>query len=464
MIRTTMQRRAFIRTLGLGLGGALIAPFLERQLARAQGEAEPNSDRPSILVNLGAVFGWSVLGKRGADGEPYRIYQPSSPQLTASSLPEIFEPLSGYASQALLVSGLSREGFGNFHGSMRLGTGLPSKGAGASYDVLIGEQVGKEMPLERLSWRLGYHSDVTSYTLGGHEIPAYRGVGDMYKALFGEAGSPALERKTRGQKLIMDGLRGDLLKVRERLAAPEIEALDQYESSMDRLSSRLENTLRVQCPDLTLEERPEAEAAALEQDYPSGNVYRWAQRCYSDMALMAVQCGLTKMITMYPISGQDDGRRYDYVPYQGKEEDAATFHDGICHSHHGGVNPTGHPSMVRHQRFCAESMRYLMDGLGQISLDPDTLALERAVGVWHNHGGAWHHNVNEFVASKNHVAMVIDGTSRTFATGQHLDLPWDDSTHHAQFFQTIMEGFGVDASGFGDRRYARGSVAEMLKG
>ena len=457
MIRTPIERRAFIRALGLGAGYSMIAPFLDAQLAHAQGDAV--HDRPKILANFAPVFGWSVLGKTDANGQPYRIYEPSSATLTPKSLPEIFSPLASYSDRMMIVSGLSRQGFGNFHGSMNLGTGFPSKGSGPSYDYLLARQISKDLPIDLLSWRLGYHSDILSYGANRRSIPCFDRLGDMYRSLFGQAGTPGLEQQLKGQSVIMDSLRADLNKTRRQLAGTEIAAFDEYETSLRQLTSRIERSLTIECPAYTVAQKPEPDVKV--GSYAN---YQWAQRSYMDMALLAIQCGMTRAVSFFPISGQDDGRRYSYVPHaNNRQKDSSTFHDGVCHSHHGEVhNPTGHPAMVRHHQFGADSLRYFFDGLSRIKLEDGTPADQTAVGIWHNHGGAWHHNIGKAVAEQNHVAVVIDGTRKTFKTGRHIDLPWDDSTHHAQFFQTIMEGFGLPSDGFGHKQYARGPLDMLL--
>ena len=457
MIRTPIERRAFVRALGLGAGYSMIAPFLERQLAHAQGTEQPSG--PKILVNFAATFGWSVLGKSNDKGEPYRIYDPSSPILTPKNLPEIFHPLLDYSDRMTIVSGLSRQGFGNFHGSMRLGTAHPLKESGPSYDYLIARKVSKDLPIDLLAWRLGYHSDVTSYGANRRTIPCFDRMETMYRSLFGAAGTPGFEQQLRGQSVIMDSLHADLKKTRRHLAGIEIAAFDEYENSLAQLTSRIQRSLTIECPSHALTEAPEPEVKV--GSYAN---YQWAQRSYMDMALLAIQCGMTRAVSFFPISGQDDGRRYSYIPHaNNREKDSNNFHDGVCHSHYGEVhNPTGHPAMVRHHQFGAESLRYFFDGLSHIRLEDGSTADQNAIGIWHNHGGAWHHNVGKAVAEQNHVAVVIDGTKKTFKTASHIAFPWDDSHHHAQFFQTVLETFGLPSDTFGHRKYARGPLDTLL--
>ena len=208
MSSTTLQRRRFLQSIGLGMGVASL-PFyslIERSVVHAADAAQP----PLRLLLLHSGWGgpWDYLRPTGVTDNTRDIPLDAGKLTFANS---ILEPLKAFTSKMLVI-----EGIGLTAGLMPLDANTPrthlvghdntdpNRFTGSaindankdwvptspSLEYFLGKQLGGSNAVRSLQLGIGCtsgtsHSDTLSFNETGQRLPGMTSPADVFKSLFG---------------------------------------------------------------------------------------------------------------------------------------------------------------------------------------------------------------------------------------------------------------------------------------
>lgn len=329
-----LSRRTFLQGLGLGAGGALLAPLLGRLEAQAQGA--PNPPRVIFVVEGNGFYGfrhWSRLTQAAPEITPF-----------GDALPAPVRVLSPWRDKALLLNGLANRqglglGAGHYAKYYALGC-VPNQGGGPggiTIDTHLARRIGVDDVYDVI--RLGAAEGTglaSSNSAAGPRAPLLSQFDPIaaFNELFGvvaaDAGAAA-QFTERG--MLLDYMREDINRILPRLAGEERIKMQRYLASVEtfqRRQSRVEERL----PSLR------ACAPAAGPDVPEMvDVGHRAEQQFA-LATQALLCNLTRVVVLsvatapYPFSSFTSwgfgGRHTMGHGQQGGVEGLIATHDRIA--------------------------------------------------------------------------------------------------------------------------------------
>lgn len=472
------SRRAFLKTLPVGLAGlALSNPLWERLIRRAYAQSMPKQRLIVWYTADGTVPEWFWQQSPGAlDIRSDRTNDLSgrnfNTAVAAGDRPTfLLQPISGYADRTLMVKGVSNPGEHDHAPAVRscfTGEAVSGDGGGdsPSLDVLMSEVHATDDHSEPV-FRTGVYGNRTSYD-GTRDVsrprgrdyvePSWQPVSDARRVLDGVTGEvPGQDNSVRRVSRLasLGAVRARVAALRCAAGTPAAERLEAYVEEIARLE-RLEREMpTTPMPSEPLIDPDDPAIAAAQGDIASLPVIAPFVR---DLAVTALALDYSPAVTIqWGASGTNNiqgGRltdyRYDFLP--DLEYPGAGDH-GLAHPEDGAFQDAGHNitkevstrDRVRIHRWFFGQLKLLLDRLASIPDGTGTLLDTTTVLCVSEFGGP---NANSTAAQhspENLPYLLIGGSGTPFRTGQYLDV---DATH-GDYLLTLARGFGSSETSMG---------------
>ena len=430
------------RTMLRGIGAAVALPLLEAMLHRpalADAGARPAPVRLAFL--------YVPNGMHMPDWTPTAVGP-------LAELPPTLKPLSRFAQELLVLSGLTLDGArahgdgGGDHARAMVAflTGRhPRKSEGAdlragiSVDQLAAARVGKATHFASLEigceggkyagqcdhgYSCAYQSNLSWRS---ESTPAAKEIDPrlVFERLFG--GSDPKDRDTqrarreRDNKSILDFVAEDANQLRGKLGAGDRRKLDEYLTGVREIEQRI---LRAQ---------PVAEVGQTKYPRPTGVPadYREHLRLMSDLLVLAFQADLTRIATfVFANDGSNRGYRNIGVP--------EGHHDL---SHHGG-DPMKQEKVRKINLFHVEQLAYLLGRLKSVREGGGTLLDHCMIVYGSGISDGDRHNHDD-------LPILLAGKGGgTLKTGRHIRYPKEVPL--TNLYVSLLDRMGVPVSSFGD--------------
>ena len=410
------SRRALLKTFAAsGISKALIsssplvAGMLFSRHADAQTGGQPNKT-VAIYVPGGAIHdNWAPTGGSG-----------ESLQLGSMS--------AGYESvktECNFLRNMSHNNGGHGREPVVFRRGF----AGESYDILMGRELGPNMPFGFVN--LGVHTNgaTSTYQLGSGEqdqpigIPAEDNPFNAFNLLFG--GGASMNDGTDRSTTILDAHAAAARAIETKLAGYEQERISQHLDAISDTRRRLEA--------LSTTEGSENGASscsaapdATEFDL-TFNTFTEQANLQADIIAAALACGLTSSASLMFGNNQKEFT-LPGVSFSG------AYHQSI----HGGSNGLpGWPFYVEMRSRLAEYVAYLINSLRQRGVLDSTIVLETT-----DMGHADSHNSSD-------VPLMLAGGGGAIQRG--VSNAGSSTYNQVDLLETAAQACGVDSLGFGGR-------------
>ncbi|MCY1001881.1 DUF1552 domain-containing protein [Myxococcus sp. MISCRS1] len=398
----------------------------------------------------------------------------------------MLQPLQAHRSKLLVLDGLDYQVLyehgltGHEGGPLTFLTGSKVNTASgddlpenASLDQVLAAQIGgatRFRSIQLNAWEQfgGQHVyNSISFTPNGGRVPFERDPAGVYQRLFGNAPSPSQDpgeaaQNTARRKSLLDYLIKDATRLSKRLAGAEKQKLETHLESLRDIERRL-GTLST-TPTPAQQEPLPAEAACSGGTAPPafdlgqlGNLDNMPTltKLHLDLIVRAFACDLTRVATL-TIPGPS-------MPWLGIHEDT---HNDLAHR----LDVTDEPlrsdirgKMVKVQRWYAEQVAYLMNGLASVQEGSGT-ALDNTLILWGNELGDASGHMNVRVPT-----VLAGGAGGKFRMGRFLRLrpagsnplnnwggpgtPLPGAVAHNKLLVSIAQAFGVNVNTFGHQDF-----------
>jgi uncharacterized protein DUF1552 len=387
----------------------------------------------------------------------------SRPSASGSTLGPIFGPLDAHKADITILNKLSMKsrdkgpgGDGHHRGVPHMLTGIEmldeGNAGGPSIDQKIAGVIGKSTKYAslQLAVRIVY-TDTNSrpiWSAPGRVVPALQSPWDAYTRVFGNAGAttPAtmpgtsmpstVPAKFDLRKSALDYGMDEVTRLSQRLSAADKERLQSYQDSLRDIERRLTEPMIsvADCapPDLGAKVDVKAEA-----NYPA------IGKLQMDLAVAAMQCGLTRVVSLQ-WGNSNDQCRYPWLNGIGN-----IGHD-LAHNN-GNCDPSGSKKTTVFNWY-AQQFAYLVGKLKGIK-EGDGTMLDNTVVLW----------ASEFGESNGHspdnLLWVMAGNANGyFKQGQVLDCG-NKSTN--DLHTSLQNAFGIADTKFGGAAYCAGPLAAI---
>lgn len=349
-------RRDALKTLGLA---SLLAPFASYRRAHAQ---------PGEVDNL-----FIATFPDGIEGD----WHPTG-GTTGFTLSQTLAPFAPYREKMLFVSGL-RSGIGipiNAHGEGNVtqwtGALTHTKYAtNPSIDQVIADAIGKQTTFRSL--HAGAQAMVTPreisqpfvhYGPNEQPIPADDDPNSIYSLLArsitgGSLTDPDVERMRLEKRSVLDYVRADLTRLQGQIAAADRVKLEEHATRIRDLERILDTGAVATCP-RPAEPRMTREAALEHANFEP------VAKLQVDQLALALQCGLTKVVTMQ-FSVTDCELRIERL------NTTKTLHGAA----HGGSAA----ERLEWSRFMIEQVAYVLEKLNGVDMGNGQTLLDRTLVV-----------------------------------------------------------------------------------
>jgi hypothetical protein len=443
--RTTLTRRRLLGGLS-ALTAALTSPVWRSSTVFGQ--------------DANTAAGKRFIGIFSANGTIASDFFPKTDALDSPlTLGQILTPLSEHQARLLVLKGVHMsstvEDELGVPGAKKPG-GPHMKGPGAMLtggSLMEGTFTGAGGPAgyadrisvdQLLANRLGSQTKFPSLEFGvrieGQEplrVISYRGanqpniaVDDPWKAyarIFGESGlsDAALAQRLREGQSVLDFLKDDLGRLRQRIDGPDQARLDAHLTGLRNIEQRLTTSAQA-CQPLTLPEKIDTRAM---ENYPI------VGRLQTDLMLLAHRCDLTRVSTFMWANADS----WQYYPWIGVNEE----HHELSHA--GDDDAVAREKLIKINAWHAEQLAYLLDGLEEAKEVDGSSLLDNSVVLWGNELG-----VGNTHTYRDIPWLLAAGAATGLGTGRFLafkDRPHNDlllSVCHAMGLDDV-QSFGIPA-------------------
>ena len=352
-------RRAFLRGVGAGLAGVPFFKVLENSYAEAAGDAPPLR-----FVTLYHPHGIAaeLWGMQTADQQtPLANGATESTNFSLTFANSILQPFDDAATygksfkdKILILEGVDLMSNANGHdsaGTILTGSRIDSsatKPMNSSLDqfLAVEQKLGASTAVTSIA--LGVGNDDTksgstlSYGVGGAALPKIIDPVQAFNTLFGNFVAPndsaaqaALAKQQAQGKSILDFIRGDIGRLRPRLATPEQNKLDQHLDALNDLEKQITAVSQMgsaQCMPV----KPDATKFPKLKQYNGGEPYFDAiTDAHMALIAQAFACDITRFATLY----------MNDLSYAGNPLNLPTDnHGSVAHVYNGSPKGSdGHP-------------------------------------------------------------------------------------------------------------------------
>jgi len=285
MTRSPLDRRTFLRAVGVSMALPLLDAMQPRSVAALAVDAIPRR-MVAIETNMGIMPQFFFPEKAGRD---YAL----SPYL---------QRLAAHRANMTVFSGVSLPGVTGAHAAEKCfltGTPHPERGGfrnGVSLDQLAAEQIGNKTRYPSLVLAMTSEGATLSYTRSGAPIPAERSPKKVFQTLFiqGKKEEMAANVEALRQGRSMLDFLGDQSKRLDRsLSRDDQRRMDQYRTSVRELEARLHSS-----EEWEYKPKPQVTAKAPE-DIDDNREFVKKTKLMFDVIKLAIETDSSRLISLF---------------------------------------------------------------------------------------------------------------------------------------------------------------------
>lgn len=450
-----ISRRRLLQ--GLGAGSALL-PFVPILGANAQGGS------PKRII-----FFYSSNGT---------VHERWVPSLSGGELELSFilEPLQRHRERLLVVDGLDYtvniekgDKDGHYGGMNTALTGSPSRivdpsdpderslATGISVDQLIANTVSEGLKFKSLECGIkvdDYAATVAALSYAGSMQPLlpendpYAVFDRVFGGFTPDGPDPAVEERLTDRRSVLDFVRGDLNRLRGRLATEERIKVDAH---LDAVRA-IEQSLTTGSGD-SATESCEVPGLGTMLDPQRNDDIPALGRLQTDLLVMAMACDLTRVGTIqHGRAGAQHrftwlGPEFNSDPDNGPNDSTSGIH-GLAHNEQ---NPDSREKLARCHQWYAGEVAYLLDKLAAIPEAGGTM-LDNTLVVWMNEMGTGNH------LETNTPWVIAGNVDGHFKTDHMVSVP---GTPHNRLLLSLCHAMGLNETTFGDPDYGSDPLAGL---
>ncbi len=463
--RRAWSRRSFMAAVGAGAASLPFFKMLENSAAQAA---------PMPLCFVGVYMPHGIAKELWTPGAGFDLtyencsLQPFDDAATYGvSFKDKIVTIAGVDLQGAMADGTSG------HDAPRgILTNEGKSGTSASFDQFLALEQGLGADSRFASLILGVGDDDAggghniSYAAGGVSLPKIIDPMVTFNTVFADlvagqdpAQAAALEAKRKRGQSVLDFVRGDINRLRPRLAPPEQLKLDQHLTALSELEKRLESF----AGSCTLPTAPDPSTFPKLRSYNGGEPYfDTITDLQIDMLAMALACGITRFSTLW----LNDLSRTGYDPSLPED-----VHGNVAHQYSPSIDTStetapGNPAtwlpLAKQNKYCFSKVARLMQKLNEYGmLDSTIIYATSDMGDTASH-------------SSTNVPTLLAGGGAGFKLGQHIDVGPDCPNHtrwcggseirtsNARILTSIGQAFGVEMDGYGAQDNGSGGVPGLV--
>ncbi|MGK4002408.1 DUF1552 domain-containing protein [Sorangium sp. So ce1036] len=481
MIRRSTTRRTFLRAIGAGLATLPFVSMLEDSVAQASGE-----ELPLKLVAIYHPHGIAAEYWAMREGETETSFDITYENCSLQPFDDPATFGKSFKDKILVVEGIDHLSNANGHdsaGTILTGSRIDGqKPLNISLDQYLAVEKGLGADTRITSVALGVGLDGTasgetlSFGAGGAPLPKIIHPAEAFELLFAglvvgddpEAQARAARQRELGQSVI-DFVRGDINRLRGRLAPAEQQKLDQHLTSLRELEKQYA------APSgggqaCALPPRPDASKFPSVKQWNGGEPYFDAiTDAQVDLLAQALACGVTRFATLFT-----NDLAYEGNPL-GLPKDN---HGSVAHTYDaspvgnngrpGAGNPSTWVPLAKFNRYSYSKIARLMQRLDALGVLDSTLIYASS-----DMGNPALHS------TRNVPTLLAGGANGKFRMGRRIklkadcppDSPWcgeADATFtpvtNSRILVSIAQAFGVEIDSFGsqpDPKLTTGALSEL---
>lgn len=472
-----LNRRNFLRALGIGASGALVAPLLKSTIASANGTIpcrfvifvegngiEPKAVHTSAIAN--AVVGSSTMDGNRQYTHETPITVPNADLSSARALVSLAD--GGIVNKSALLLGLSNQDAGGGHTSGHGALSCARQNGGIPQAVSIDHYLGQLPAVQRESpfdvVRVGMGSGRLNYGLCAFDnskpAPVIHDPTLAFNTLFGSVAAGAGQEVFRTRGELLDIGREDVNKALAAFSGNSSERakLEAYLSSIEQMVARRQKL-----------EGMASQLQAVKPTEPADEPLYASEAPYdrllvqTDLVIASLLGGLTNVAVVSCGGGGAWGMTYPTLSGLYPGGDIVRGHT-LRHSAAGQAPDVGYRYLLHElTKRNIDEMARLARALDAVD-EPNAngTMLDHTVMIYMPDNGEKHHSSCEEWA-----ALVIGGGALGFNTdGRSIVYPRVGRTEHREIenlFCTLAHSAGDAIAGFGSgqNRYAEGPLPEL---
>lgn len=467
-MKISANRRAFIRGVGAGFAALPFFKLLEDGYARSAGETLPLRFVTMYHPHGIAAELWGMQ-----PGESETTYDFNFANSSLQPFDDAATYGKSYKSKVLVVEGLDLMSNANGHdtaGTILTGSRIDSsagKPLNSSLDQYLAVEKGLGASTPITSIALGVGSDdsksgsVLSYGPGGTALPKIIDPVQAFNLMFANfvvPNDPAAQAAAAKQRLlgksILDFVKGDIGRLRTRLASLEQQKLDQHLQSLSDLEKQIAGVAAgANC---VMPTRPDATTFPKLRAYNGGEPYFDAvTNAFIGLIAQALACDVTRFATLFMADLSYDGNPLG-LPKDNHGAVAHTY-SGSAWGSNGNPVGAGKPDtwvpLAKFNRYAYGKVALMMQKLDQLGILDSTLIYASS-----DMGNPALHS------TRNVPTVLAGGVNGKFRMGRRLKLKADCPTSNAwcgpgdpaftamsnnHLLVSIAQAFGVDTATFG---------------
>lgn len=482
-MRKSATRRSFLRAVGAGFASLPFLTMLEDSVAQAAGETLP-------LRFIGVYHPHGIAAEYWAmrDGDTETNFDITYQNCSLQPFDDAATYGKSFKDKILVVEGIDHLSNANGHdsaGTILTGSRIDGnkKPQNISLDQFLAVEKGLGADTRITSVSLGVGVDTTdsgttlSYGVGGAALPKIIHPVEAFNLLFAgfvvgddpEAEARAARQRALGQS-VLDLVKGDIDRLKPRLAPTEQQKLDQHLTSLREIEKQLAAPTGGGGPACVVPTKPDASKFPAIKQYNNGEPYFDAiTDAHIDLIAQAFACDITRFATLF----------MNDLSYAGNPLGLpADNHGSVAHTYdaspvgHNGWPVTGNPStwvpLAKFNRYSYSKIARLMQRLDQYGVLDSTLIYAAS-----DMGNPALHS------TRNVPTLLAGGANGKFRMGRRIRLNPDcpsnqpycsetDSTFtpvtNSRILVSIAQAFGVEINSFGsqaDPKHTTGALTEL---
>lgn len=265
LTKTHLDRRTFLRGVGVSLALPLLESMVPAATALAQTAARPRTRFGSIYVPHGAIMPKWTPATEGAGFELTEILQPLKPFHNQINVVSDLRHALAYGSGATANHNRSAAAF--LSGAFAEVGAEPS--LGVTVDQLAAQKIGQDTPLPSIELTIEEPSlncgdglscsyrDTISWQNVRSPLPMENNPQVVFERLFGDGNTADQRRARREQSLsLLDSVVGEATALQSRLPAVDRRRMDQYLSDVREIERRVQKAGQQLSDDLPVPTAP----------------------------------------------------------------------------------------------------------------------------------------------------------------------------------------------------------------
>ena len=375
---------------------------------------------------------------------------------TSFTLPSMTSPLESIKQDLVFLQGLNMYSGGSTHegGAAKVLTATGD----LSIDVLVGQNYKAQTPHASL------HLGVASNHENGGNFVSFLGKGQpvtpednplrAFERLFGTPGQ--LDTNQQRQTSVLDCAIADLGRLQSRLGTAEAQKLELHQESLRAVEQRIKNSANAEsgmCTNPAWNSEhwtiPADQANSYPLYYNRDDQFEQVGKLQTDLAVLALQCDLTRAITMqwsHPVS-PTSLEKYTSV--------GTRHHDA---SHFDASNESSIAVYATLKRWYMERFAYLVRSLKAVAdTDGSSLLDNTLVLVCSELGHSSRHDHED-------MPFILAGRAGGLKTGRYLDYRQTidgQNDSHAKLLVSIANAMGIPIDSFGYTGHGKGPLPRL---